>query len=259
MILQVSGAGMNDGKQILPALLACLAVLMILMIITYAGAADTLSTKTAAQPPIPKAGPLAQPRSPQQVGLPVDQTQAVIPPDNPQTPEKIALGQKLFFDGRLSADGTVACASCHNPERAFTDGKPSSIGVHGRLGQRNAPTILNALYNKTQFWDGRAQTLEDQAALPIVNSIEMGQPNLKAAVARIAAVSEYERAFAKYLVARPAARISCARLRPTNVAWFHSILPLITSSPVTRTLLMVRPCAAGISSTPVPGAINAMR
>jgi hypothetical protein len=68
---------MNDGKNFWLALLACLAVLMILMIITYAGAADALSTKTAAQPPIPKAGPLAQPRSPQQVGLPVDQTQAV--------------------------------------------------------------------------------------------------------------------------------------------------------------------------------------
>jgi hypothetical protein len=76
-ILRVSGAGMNDGKNFWLALLACLAVLMILMIITYAGTADALSTKTAAQPPIPKAGPLAQPRSPQQVGLPVDQTQAV--------------------------------------------------------------------------------------------------------------------------------------------------------------------------------------
>ena len=97
----------------------------------------------------------------------------------------------------MSADGTVACASCHNPERAFTDGKPTSIGIHGRAGQRNAPTILNALYNKTQFWDGRAKTLEDQAALPIVNSIEMGQPNLEAAVARIAAVGEYQRAFSQ--------------------------------------------------------------
>src|SRR5213080_1263189 len=147
--------------------------------------------------PIPKPGPLAHPKSIHQVGLPAAATRAVIPPDNPQTPEKIALGQKLFFDGRLSADGTVACASCHNPERAFTDGKPTSTGIHGRVGQRNAPTVLNALYNKTQFWDGRAKTLEDQAALPIVNSIEMGQPNLTAAVARIATVDEYKQAFSR--------------------------------------------------------------
>ena len=175
----------------MPAVWACVAVLMIILCV---GAANK-STKTAAQPPIPKAGPLAQPRSPQQVGLPVDQTRAAIPPDNPQTPEKIALGQKLFFDGRLSADGTVACASCHNPERAFTDGKPTSVGIHGGVGQRNAPTILNALYNKTQFWDGRAKTLEDQAALPIVNPIEMGQPNLNAAVTRLASSDEYKQAF----------------------------------------------------------------
>jgi len=184
---------MNDGKTILLALWACVAVLISII---HAGPGKTAAMKSA-QPPIPRAGPLAQPRSLQQVGLPTDQTQAVIPPDNPQTREKIALGQKLFFDGRLSSDGTVACASCHNPDRAFTDGKPTSIGVHGRVGQRNAPTILNALYNKTQFWDGRAQTLEDQAALPIVNSIEMGQPNLNAAVGRIAAVGEYQRAFSQ--------------------------------------------------------------
>jgi cytochrome c peroxidase len=190
---------MSDGNKITPAVWACVAVLMIIFCV---GAANT-STKTAAQPPIPKAGPLAQPRSPRQVGLPVDQTRAVIPPDNPQTPEKIALGQKLFFDDRLSADGTVACASCHNPERAFTDGKPTSIGIHGNAGQRNAPTVLNALYNKTQFWDGRATTLEEQAALPIVNSIEMGQPNLNAAVARIAGVGEYQQAFSR-VFGRPA-------------------------------------------------------
>ena len=187
---------MSDGNKIMPTVWACVAVLIILMILIYAGTGNT-ATKTAAQPPIPKAGPLAQPRSLQQVGLPADQTRAVIPPDNPQTPEKIALGQKLFFDGRLSADGSVACAGCHNPERAFTDGKPTSTSIHGRVGQRNAPTVLNALYNKTQFWDGRAKTLEDQAALPIVNSIEMGQPNLNAAVARIATVDEYKQAFSR--------------------------------------------------------------
>ncbi|HEV3164335.1 MAG TPA: cytochrome c peroxidase [Isosphaeraceae bacterium] len=154
-------------------------------------------------PPIPKAGPLARPRSLQQVGLPAELTRTVTPPDNPQTPEKIALGQKLFFEGRLSADGTVACATCHNPARAFTDGRPTSVGIHGRNGQRNAPTILNALYNKTQFWDGRAKTLEEQAGFPIINSVEMGQPSLNAAVARIAGIEEYKQAFRSVFGRRP--------------------------------------------------------
>ena len=88
-------------------------------------------------PPIPKTGPLAQPKSTHQVGVPAVATRAAIPPDNPQTPEKIALGQKLFFDGRLSADGSVACSTCHDPARAFTDGKPTSVGIKGRIGQRN--------------------------------------------------------------------------------------------------------------------------
>src|SRR5438128_4162001 len=163
-------------------------------------AAATLTTgwQRAAIPqvlPIPKAGPLAQPKSMHQVGVPAAATRAAIPPDNAQTPEKIALGQRLFFDGRLSADGTVACSTCHDPARAFTDGRPTSVGINGRLGQRNAPTILNALYNKTQFWDGWVKTLEEQAALPIVNPVEMGQPSLDAAVARIAAMAEYRDAF----------------------------------------------------------------
>lgn len=152
---------------------------------------------TGKAPPIPKEGPLAKPRSLSQVGLPVELTQKVIPQDNPQTPEKVALGQKLFFDGRLSADDTVACATCHDPARAFTDGRPVSIGIHGRVGQRNAPTILNALYNKTQFWDGRAKTLEEQASFPIINSFEMGQPTLDAAVSKLAGIEEYKQAFQK--------------------------------------------------------------
>ncbi len=157
----------------------------------------TTPQATGKAPPIPKAGALARPRSPHQVGLPAELTRTVIPRDHPQTPEKIALGQQLFFDGRLSADGTVACATCHDPARAFTDGRPVSIGIHGRAGQRNAPTILNALYNQTQFWDGRAKTLEEQAALPIVNPFEMGQPTLDAAVAGIAGIEEYRQTFPK--------------------------------------------------------------
>jgi cytochrome c peroxidase len=153
--------------------------------------------------PVPEAGALGQPKSSRQVGAPDEATRAAIPPDNPQTPEKIALGQKLFFDARLSADETVACSTCHDPARAFTDGRPVSIGIKGRAGQRNAPTILNALYNKFQFWDGRAKTLEQQAALPIINSVEMGQPSLDAAVARIAAIEEYQRAFKRVFGSPP--------------------------------------------------------
>jgi cytochrome c peroxidase len=144
---------------------------------------------------IPQPGALAAPRSLGQVGLPLEATRALVPADNPQTPEKIALGQRLFFDGRLSENGTVACSTCHDPARAFTDGRPTSIGYKGRTGQRNAPTVLNALYNKAQFWDGRVNTLEQQAALPIVNSVEMGQPSLEAAVAHIAGDAGYRNAF----------------------------------------------------------------
>ena len=153
------------------------------------------SAKKGSSKLTPETDPLAQPKSLQQVGAPVAMTRAAIPADNPQTPEKISLGQKLFFDRRLSVDGTVSCSTCHDPAFAFTDRKPTSVGIKGRVGQRNAPTILNALYNKTQFWDGRAKTLEEQAALPIVNAVEMGQPNLDAAVAQIASVEEYQQAF----------------------------------------------------------------
>ena len=146
-------------------------------------------------PLIPETDPLAQPKSLQQVGAPVAMTRAAIPADNQQTPEKISLGQKLFFDRRLSVNGTVSCSTCHDPALAFTDRKPTSVGVQGRVGQRNAPTVLNALYNKTQFWDGRVNTLEEQAALPIVNSVEMGQLNLDATMAQIATVTEYQQAF----------------------------------------------------------------
>jgi cytochrome c peroxidase len=160
---------------------------------TVLAAAITVTAAEGAR----SASALAEPKSLTQIGLPADAFRAAIPPDNPQSAGKIALGQKLFFDGRLSADGTVACSTCHDPARAFTDGRATSIGIQGHIGQRNSPSILNALFNKTQFWDGRAGTLEEQALQPIVNSAEMGQPSLEAAVARIAAVGEYLEAFGR--------------------------------------------------------------
>src|ERR1700756_4432087 len=146
-------------------------------------------------PPLPKQGRLATPRSSAQVGFPVALTASVIPPASPLVPAVVALGEKLFFDGRLSGDGSVACATCHDPGRAFTDGRPVSVGVHGRAGQRNAPTVLNALYNKTQFWDGRVNTLEQQAALPITNPSEMGSASIGDAVSRIAGDKDYQTQF----------------------------------------------------------------
>ena len=190
---------MRFAKQTQPiALLAVLCPCLLICLWEYVDAAASLrlgAVDSQHAPPIPKAGRLARPKSVHQVGVPVAETLAAAPADNPQTPEKIALGEKLFFDGRLSVDGTVACATCHDPARAFTDGRVTSIGVEGRTGQRNSPTILNALCNKTQFWDGRVNTLEEQAELPIINPVEMGQPSLDAAVAKIAPIEEYQEAF----------------------------------------------------------------
>ena len=161
--------------------------------VTDAGVPPALAPGQA--PPLPQPGPLAAPRSQNQVGFPAALTASVIPPSSPLTPAAVALGEKLFFDARLSGDGTVACVTCHDPGRAFTDGRPQSIGIHGRVGQRNSPTILNALYNKTQFWDGRVNTLEQQAALPITNPFEMGAPSVDAAVGKIAGDKDYATQF----------------------------------------------------------------
>lgn len=145
-------------------------------------------------PPLPKQGPLAEPRSTNQVGFPMALTQYVFSPTSLR-PARAALGQKLFFEPRLSDDGMVSCATCHDPARAFTDGRPASIGIYGRIGQRNAPTILNALYNKSQFWDGRVVTLEQQAALPITNPFEMGSTSVGDAVSKIAGDKDYQAQF----------------------------------------------------------------
>jgi cytochrome c peroxidase len=138
---------------------------------------------------------LARSRSHNQIGFPAALTKSVVPPSSSRTPAVVALGEQLFFDSRLSGDGAVACASCHDPARAFTDGRPTSVGIRGKVGQRNSPTVLNALYYKTQFWDGRADTLEHQAALPITNPFEMGAASTRDAVSRIAGNSDYQTKF----------------------------------------------------------------
>ena len=121
--------------------------------------------------------------------------EASIPPDNALTPERAALGRKLYFDKRLSADGTVSCATCHDVTRGFTDQLAVSEGIKDQHGRRNAPTTLNVVLLRTLFLDGRSPTLDHQAKMPIVNPIEMGMADGAAAVRAIQDDGEYQAAF----------------------------------------------------------------
>jgi cytochrome c peroxidase len=120
-----------------------------------------------------------------------------VPADRVPAPDVVALGDKLFNDKRLSVDDTVSCATCHDPKRGFVDHEVTSKGVHDQRGQRNSPTILNAMFNATQFWDGRAPTLEAQAKLPILNPIEMGQKTPEDVVAKLRKLPDVATAFRK--------------------------------------------------------------
>lgn len=124
-----------------------------------------------------------------------------IPTNNPMSEAKVALGRQLYFDKRLSIDGTISCNSCHNVMGSGTDNRPVSVGVAGKKGGRNAPTVWNSAFLSVQFWDGRAATLEDQAKGPIVNPVEMGMASAADAEDRIRAipgyVSQFEQVFGK--------------------------------------------------------------
>ncbi len=130
-------------------------------------------------------------------GLPADLWELLIPPDNAVTPEKVELGRRLYYDKRLSADGTVSCATCHDPDKGFADGKKVAEGVGGKKGARNSPTVLNSMFNEFQFWDGRAATLEEQAKGPMINPVEMGMGDHKLVVAAVAKDPAYVALFQK--------------------------------------------------------------
>lgn len=124
--------------------------------------------------------------------------QAPAPLDNPSTPEKVALGERLFFEKRLSADGTVSCNSCHLLfEKAGSDGRRTAAGIRGEIGPRNTPTVWNAAFQSVLFWDGRARSLEEQAKGPILNPVEMALPSAAEAERRLSADPSYRAAFAR--------------------------------------------------------------
>lgn len=119
-----------------------------------------------------------------------------IPENNPQSAEKIALGEKLFEDVRFSSTGDVSCATCHDKTKAFTDGPlVTSEGIRKLTGTRNAPTVVNSAYYESLFWDGRSPSLEDQALHPFVNPVEMGLADHEPILSTIRDDREYVRAF----------------------------------------------------------------
>lgn len=118
--------------------------------------------------------------------------EVVHPDDNPLTPEKVELGRKLFFDTRLSTDNTVSCATCHQPERAFTDNLPFSDGVHGRKSLRNTPTLINVAYQPHFMFEAELKTLEMQVVVPITDLNEMGFEKISELVDKLSEIPEYQ-------------------------------------------------------------------
>ncbi len=116
------------------------------------------------------------------------------PQDNPLTEAKVELGRMLYFDKRLSADNSVSCASCHDPKMGWSNNDATAVGVGGQRGGRSAPTIINSAFQKFQFWDGRAGSLEEQALGPIANPIEMNLP-IDEAVKKLSAIEGYQKRF----------------------------------------------------------------
>lgn len=160
------------------------AATLLLLGVASVAAGQEAATKPAAQ--VVKSGNWSMTLP---AGLQADS--AYIPADNPMSDEKIALGKLLYFDVRLSKDDTIACASCHMPFHGFTDPHRTSPGVAFKFGARNSPTVMNRLFSKEQFWDGRAKDLEEQAHGPLTNPVEMAMPSHDEVVAKVKAVKGY--------------------------------------------------------------------
>jgi cytochrome c peroxidase len=160
------------------------------LLLLAACAPKTEEKKLVAVAPAKPAGTVIEIKAP--LGLPA----VPVPADNPPTAETIALGRRLYYDKGLSADGTVACASCHAPDKGFSDASPNSAGIKGQRGDRNSPTVWNSAYSTVQFWDGRAPSLEKQAEGPVANPIEMGN-TLEAVEKKLEADASYKAEFEK--------------------------------------------------------------
>lgn len=160
--------------------------------------------RDASVPPTHRPAP-----TPYELAVPAGFPAPTIPPDNPLTVEGIALGERLFADPILSVDSTIACASCHLPEHAFSDPRPFSQGVGG-ITNRNSMPLFNVLWSQSFFWDGRAASLEVQALEPVQQSVEMGE-DWDRVVAKLERHAEYPALFARAFGDAPINRHRVAR------------------------------------------------
>ena len=153
-------------------------------------AAIILAVCASLKPAVPAAPHFPEAAPPAPLGLPP----MIWPLENPYSAQKAELGWILFYDARLSRDGTQSCMSCHSPGAAFTDGRKVSIGVGGQMGTRNSPTVVNAAYNAVQLRDGRARLLETQCLLALNTPREMGLED-STLVEILSAIPEYRKRF----------------------------------------------------------------
>ena len=191
--------------------------------------AQIITSRIATPPPLEAPSALAekvwayQPDAPQKYVWQALPTTAPEPADNPSSPEKIALGKRLFADKRLSADGTLSCASCHDLNgKAGGDGRRTALGIAGQVGGRNVPTVWNAAFQSLLFWDGRAASLEEQAQGPILNPVEMGMSSAAAVEARVRQNPAYRQAFAQVFGAAEA--ITLARVAQAIAAFERTLI-----------------------------------
>jgi len=195
---------MQTSREKLIASFAAVTLVAALAVLAVAfSSSDTppqpIPVAQTAKDPAPSASAKAAPLKPAlPLGISPQLYALSVAPDREPTAPLAALGEKLFNDKRLSADDSIACATCHDPAKGFSDHRgnsATSAGVQDQHGQRNAPTVLNAMFQASQFWDGRAPKLEDQAKLPILNPVEMGQKTPEDVVAKVAKIPEYADAF----------------------------------------------------------------
>ena len=167
------------------------------------------------------------------------------PAANPPTAAKVALGQRLFEDKELSATGTIACSSCHDPKLAFTDGESTGRGVTGRPLVRHTPTLWNVAWSPLLFWDGRAASLEEQVRFPVEHPDEMGA-TLDDAVARLSRHASYVAAFAQAFPERP-------QITPDTIAMALAAYERTLVSPPTRFDKWIAGDAAALTRSEVNG------